>query len=117
MVFTPTLKPVDFMAVIRTPEERFENLFDFPFEPRYAEINQLRIHYIDEGEGDVILCLHGEPTWAYLYRKMIPILTKVGNRVIAPDFIGFGRSDKFTEMSEYTFQMHYDTMLGISNSC
>ncbi len=99
------------MPIIRTPEERFEGLFDFSFEPQYIEINQLRVHYIDEGQGDVILCLHGEPTWAYLYRKMIPLLTKAGNRVIAPDFIGFGRSDKYTEMSEYTFQMHYDTML------
>ncbi|MFW9914625.1 MAG: haloalkane dehalogenase [Candidatus Thorarchaeota archaeon] len=99
------------MAVIRTPDERFANLFDFPFEPQYVEINQLRIHYVDEGQGDVILCLHGEPTWAYLYRKMIPLLTNAGNRVIAPDFIGFGRSDKFTEMSDYSFQMHYDSML------
>ncbi|MFQ5980844.1 MAG: haloalkane dehalogenase [Candidatus Heimdallarchaeota archaeon] len=99
------------MPVIRTPEERFSKLVNFPYEPRYMEINNLRVHYVDEGNGEPILCLHGEPTWAYLYRKMIPILTEAGHRVVAPDFIGFGRSDKFTEMSDYTFEMHYSTMV------
>ncbi|MHA2295670.1 MAG: haloalkane dehalogenase [Candidatus Hodarchaeales archaeon] len=99
------------MPVIRTPDERFENLHDFPYEPKYIDIGGLRVHYVDEGEGDIILCLHGEPTWAYLYRKMIPILTKAGHRVITPDFIGFGRSDKYTEMSEYSFHMFYNSLL------
>jgi haloalkane dehalogenase len=71
----------------------------------------LRIHYLDEGQGEVILCLHGEPSWSYLYRKMIPILSR-NHRVLAMDFIGFGRSDKFTERSEYSFQMHHDTVVG-----
>ena len=99
------------MPIIRTPEERFDNLSDFPFAPKYVEVNGMRVHYIDEGEGEIILCLHGEPTWSYLYRKMIPIFTKAGYRVIAPDFIGFGRSDKFTTLEEYTFQMFKNMLI------
>ncbi len=98
------------MPVIRTPEKRFTNLPDYPYEPNYVEINDMRIHYVDEGEGEVVLCLHGEPSWSYLYRKMIPILSEK-HRVIAPDFVGFGRSDKFTLREEYTFEMHRDTLL------
>lgn len=98
------------MPVIRTSDERFENLKDFPYKPHYVEIKGLRVHYVDEGSGEIILCLHGEPTWAYLYRKMIQPFIKAGYRVIAPDFIGFGRSDKFTEQEEYTFHMHYATI-------
>ena len=97
------------MPLLRTPDARFENLPDFPFEPHYIEINGARVHYIDEGSGETILCLHGEPTWAYLYRKMIPILA-AHHRVIAMDFIGFGRSDKFSDSEDYTFQMHSDTL-------
>ncbi|MHA2245659.1 MAG: haloalkane dehalogenase [Candidatus Hodarchaeales archaeon] len=100
------------MPIIRTPEERFDNLSDFPFTPKYIEVNGMRVHYIDEGQGEIILCLHGEPTWSYLYRKMIPIFTKAGYRVIAPDFIGFGRSDKFTTLEEYTFQMFKNMLIG-----
>jgi haloalkane dehalogenase len=99
------------MPIIRTPDDRFTGLPDFPFEPHYVEIGGLRIHYVDEGRGDVILCLHGEPTWSYLYRKMIPILT-AHHRAVAMDFVGFGRSDKFTERSEYSFKMHRDTLAG-----
>ncbi len=99
------------MPVIRTPDERFENLSGFPFQPHYVEINGLRVHYIDEGQGEGILCLHGEPSWSYLYRKMVPILARQ-QRVLAMDFIGFGRSDKFTEREEYSFQMHRDTLAG-----
>ena len=98
------------MPVIRTPEERFKDLPDFPFQPHYLAIDGLRIHYLDEGEGQVILCLHGEPSWSYLYRKMIPMLSSE-HRVLAMDFVGFGRSDKFTERSEYSFQMHHDTII------
>jgi haloalkane dehalogenase len=97
------------MPLVRTPDERFANLKDFPYEPRYVEINGARAHYIDEGSGEVILCLHGEPTWSYLYRKMIPILA-AAHRVVAMDFIGFGRSDKFTEREDYTFEMHRSTI-------
>lgn len=98
------------MPVIRTPEECFNDLPDFPFQPHYLDLNAMRIHYLDEGEGQVILCLHGEPSWSYLYRKMIPILSR-NQRVLATDFIGFGRSDKFTERNEYSFQMHHDTLM------
>jgi haloalkane dehalogenase len=99
------------MPVIRTPEERFKDLPEFSFQPHYVDVNGLRIHYLDEGHGEVILCLHGEPSWSYLYRKMIPTLS-LSHRVLAMDFIGFGRSDKFTERSEYSFQMHHDTVVG-----
>jgi haloalkane dehalogenase len=100
------------MPIIRTPDERFAGLPGFPFAPHYAEINGARVHYVDEGEGEVALCLHGEPSWSYLYRKMIPRLS-AGHRVIAPDFIGFGRSDKYAEVSEYTYAMHRDTIMGL----
>lgn len=92
--------------IIRTPEERFENLPGYDFDPHYVEFNDARMHYVDEGDGHAILCLHGEPSWSYLYRKMIPKLQQVG-RVIAPDLIGFGKSDKYTRTQDYTFQMHY----------
>lgn len=97
------------MSVIRTPEERFHNLPDFAFKSHYVEINGLRIHYIDEGKGDIVLCLHGEPTWSFLYRRIISILA-AKYRVMAMDFVGFGRSDKFTERGEYSFYMHRDTL-------
>ncbi len=99
------------MAIIRTPDERFKDISVFPFKPHYVEIDGLRIHYVDEGKGETILCLHGEPTWSFLYRKMIPILS-TKHRVIAMDFVGFGRSDKFTERDEYSFQMHTDSLRG-----
>ncbi|MBI5116330.1 haloalkane dehalogenase [Candidatus Poribacteria bacterium] len=101
------------MPIIRTPEERFKNLPGYNFAPHYVEINGCRVHYVDEGPAgarEVVLCLHGEPSWSFLYRKMIPILAKK-YRVVAPDFIGFGKSDKYTEMSEYSFQMHRDTLV------
>src|SRR5947209_4460132 len=99
------------MPVIRTPDERFQDLTDFPYQPHYVEVNGMRIHYVDEGKGEVILCLHGEPSWSFLYRKMIPILSR-NHRVIAMDFVGFGRSDKFTERDEYSFQMHRNMLVG-----
>ena len=97
------------MPLLRTPDERFANLPDFPFEPRYVDINGARVHYVDEGAGETILCLHGEPTWSYLYRKMIPLLSKK-HRVVAMDFIGFGKSDKFSDPLDYTFEMHRRTI-------
>ena len=99
------------MPVIRTPDERFASLPGFPYQPHYVEVNGLRMHYVDEGQGEIILCLHGEPSWSYLYRKMIAILSR-SYRVVAPDFIGFGRSDKFTERDEYSFKMHHDSLVG-----
>ena len=99
------------MHHVRTPEERFENLVDYPFIPHYVDIDDgqggtLRMHYLDEGKGEVLLCLHGQPSWSYLYRKMIPPLVASGYRVIAPDLIGFGKSDKPTERSSYTYAGH-----------
>lgn len=98
------------MPIIRTPDERFADLPGYPFAPHYAQAGPARMHYVDEGQGEVILCLHGEPSWSYLYRKAIPPLA-AGHRVVAPDLIGFGRSDKFTEVEAYTFQMHHDALV------
>jgi haloalkane dehalogenase len=92
--------------VYRTPDERFAGLPDYAFEPRYVEQDGLRMHYVAEGAGDPVLLLHGEPTWAFLYRKMIPTLAGVG-RVVAPDYFGFGRSDKPTRIGEYSYDFHY----------
>ena len=95
---------------LRTPEERFTDLDGYPFDPNYEEIEGLRIHYLDEGEGPPLVLFHGEPTWSYLYRKMIPVLTGAGYRVIAPDYPGFGRSDKPTDPDFYTYDRHVDFM-------
>jgi haloalkane dehalogenase len=98
------------MHVLRTPDERFANLQDFPYEPHYTEVSGgLRMHYIEAGQGDPILCLHGEPSWCFLYRKMIPTLSQHG-RVIAPDLIGFGRSDKPVGKDAYTYALHHDAL-------
>jgi len=101
------------MQFLRTPDERFANLPDYPFLPNYVEIDDtdggtLRVHYLDEGpaNGPVVLCMHGEPSWSYLYRKMIPPMVAAGLRVIAPDLVGFGKSDKPTEQSDYTYARH-----------
>lgn len=97
---------------MRTADARFANLPGFPWQPRYLEWRGLRVHYLDEGTGPrTLLCLHGEPTWAYLYRKMIPPFVAAGYRVIAPDFIGFGRSDKPVEDEVYTFEFHRSMLL------
>ena len=103
------------MSILRTPDERFSALPDYAFAPHYVELpdpefRQLRMHYVDEGprDRDVVLCLHGQGCWSYIFRKMIPILVGAGLRVIAPDFIGFGRSDKLPDTQHYTFQKHVD---------
>jgi haloalkane dehalogenase len=93
------------VTVYRTPDERFAALPGFPYEPHYVDQDGLRMHYLDEGQGDPVLCLHGEPTWSFLYRKMIPVLA-VAARVVAPDYFGFGRSDKPTDAEWYTFDRH-----------
>ena len=99
---------------MRTPDERFANLPGFPWAPHYLEWQGHRVHYLDVGSGDrTLLCLHGEPTWSYLYRKMIPPFVAAGYRVIAPDFIGFGRSDKPEEERFYTFEMHRNLLLHV----
>ncbi len=99
--------------ILRTPDERFENLPDYPFEPNYVDFGEARMHFVDEGNSnssETVLMLHGEPSWSFLYRKMIPIVSKEGHRVIAPDLIGFGKSDKFSEAEKYTYQMHVDSV-------
>jgi pimeloyl-ACP methyl ester carboxylesterase len=95
---------------VRTPNERFENLPDFPYEPNYAIIDGLRMHYVDEGpqDAEIVLMLHGQPTWAYLYRKMIPIIAKAGFRAIAVDHIGMGRSDKPTDIGIHTYEQQVE---------
>ncbi|MHA2283174.1 MAG: haloalkane dehalogenase [Promethearchaeota archaeon] len=100
------------MDLLRTPDERFENLPDFPYEPHYLEIDSIRIHYVDEGpkDAEVILLMHGEPSWGFLYRHMIPILVKADLRIIAPDLVGFGRSDKPTEKEDHTYAKHVKWM-------
>ena len=102
-------------GVYRTPDEHFENLPDYDFEPHYADINGYRMHYVDEGpsDADPILLLHGEPTWAYLYRHMIPPLAEAGHRVIVPDLIGFGRSDKPADMHVHTYKFHVDNVAAL----
>jgi haloalkane dehalogenase len=96
--------------IFRTPEERFADLPDFGFEPHYLEVDGLRLHYLDEGSGRPVICLHGEPTWAYLYRRIAPRLVEAGRRVICPDLAGFGRSDKPTDRRWYTYDRHVDVM-------
>ncbi len=116
------------MQALRTPDERFANLAGWPFEPKYLDVpdgegGSLRMHYIDEGPADAapVLLLHGEPSWSYLYRKMVPVIVAAGHRAIAPDLIGFGRSDKPSQKDDYTFQRHVDWMksfvekLGLTN--
>lgn len=102
--------------VLRTPDERFANLPAWPYAPRYFQRpDGLRLHYVDEGprDGKVFLCLHGQPTWSYLYRRMIPVFTAGGHRVVAPDFPGFGRSDKPADEAVYTFDFHRDALIGL----
>lgn len=98
--------------VVRTPDQHFENLPDYPFAPHYLDSLGYRIHYIDEGprDGQVVLLMHGQPSWSYLYRHMIPLLSDAGFRVIAPDNVGFGKSDKPVNPDDHTYQMHIDVM-------
>jgi haloalkane dehalogenase len=103
------------MESLRTPDERFAALPGHPFAPHYVEVDGLRVHYVDEGPraAPPVLLLHGEPSWSYLYRKMIPILVAAGHRTVAPDLIGFGRSDKPLRREDYTYQRHVDWMRGV----
>lgn len=101
------------MQVLRTPEERFANIPDYPFAPHYAQIpdgegGELRVHYLDEGprDGQIVVLMHGEPSWSFLYRKMIPPLAAAGFRCIVPDLVGFGKSDKPASRNDYTYARH-----------
>ena len=102
------------MDALRTPDDRFANLPGFPYTPQYVDVDGLRVHYVDAGPRGAapVLLLHGEPSWSYLYRKMIPVITAAGHRVVAPDLIGFGRSDKPMRREDYTYQRHVDWMRG-----
>ncbi|MEY8013831.1 haloalkane dehalogenase [Mycobacterium servetii] len=105
------------MQTLRTPDERFDNVPDFPYAPSYGEVpdgegGSLRVAWVEDGpqDADPVLMLHGEPTWSYLYRKMIPILAEAGHRVICPDLVGFGRSDKPTRIEDHTYARHVEWM-------
>jgi haloalkane dehalogenase len=102
------------MEILRTPDERFADLPGHAFAPRYVDVDGLRMHYLDEGPPDAppILMLHGEPSWSFLYRKMVPPLVRAGHRVVAPDLVGFGRSDKPADRRAYTYQRHVDWIVG-----
>jgi haloalkane dehalogenase len=95
-------------AVFRTPDERFEDLPGYPYEPHYVEVDGLRLHHLDEGAGPTVLCFHGEPDWSYLYRHMLDALVDCGHRVVCPDLVGFGRSDKPTDQAWYTYERHVE---------
>jgi pimeloyl-ACP methyl ester carboxylesterase len=108
------------VKALRTPDQRFEALPDYPFAPHYIDslpgYGDLRVHYLDEGPQDAahtFLCLHGQPAWSYLYRKMIPVFTAEGHRVIAPDLLGFGRSDKPVDEGVYTFDFHRNMLIAL----
>src|SRR5690348_7761015 len=98
------------MEAVRTPEERFTDLPDFGYPPRYAEAGGLRMAYVEAGppDGEPVLLLHGEPSWSFLYRKVLPVLADAGLRAIAADLVGFGRSDKPAEMSDHTYARHVE---------
>jgi haloalkane dehalogenase len=102
------------MPNLRTPDERFAALPDWPYAPRYVELGDVRVHYVDEGPpgAPTVLMLHGEPSWSFLYRKVIRAVTAAGLRAVAPDLVGFGRSDKPAHREDYTYQRHVDWMAG-----
>jgi len=101
------------VEVFRTPDERFRDLPGYDFEPHYTDVSGLRMHHVDEGVGAPIVCFHGEPSWAYLYRKMLPPLVAAGHRVICPDLAGFGRSDKPTDRAWYSYDCHLEQVAGV----
>ena len=112
LLFQPASKWSLANNVVRTPDARFTNLPDYPFKANYVESLGYRIHYVDEGprDGETVLLMHGQPSWSYLYRHMIPLLVDQGFRVIAPDNVGFGKSDKPAKPEDHTYQMHVDVM-------
>lgn len=103
------------MELLRTPDDRFTGLSGYPFEPHYLDVDGVRVHHLDEGprDGQVALLLHGEPSWSYLYRGMVEPLTRAGMRVVAPDLVGFGRSDKPAEAGAHTYAAHVDWMAAV----
>ncbi len=107
-VIAEEIKP----GILRTPDARFAALQDFPYAPQYMQIDEMRLHYVDVGprDGETLLLLHGEPTWAYLFRKMIPVFVDAGFRVVVPDLVGFGRSDKYADEGAYSYPMQVEFM-------
>ncbi|HUO05706.1 MAG TPA: haloalkane dehalogenase [Candidatus Binataceae bacterium] len=103
------------MEILRTPDDRFANLPGYPFAPHYVQIGDVRIHYVDEGPAGAapVLLMHGEPSWSFLYRKMIPPIVTAGYRAVAPDLVGFGRSDKPSKRTDYTYQRHVDWIAAV----
>jgi haloalkane dehalogenase len=101
------------MEIHRTPDERFADLPGFAYEPHYSDVGGLRMHYVDEGEGSPVVCFHGEPSWSFLYRKMLPPLVDAGHRVVCPDLVGFGRSDKPTDLGWYSYDRHVEHVAGL----
>src|SRR5690554_3960651 len=104
-----SVRTVDGMRILRTDEDRFADLPDYPFTPHYLDVEPgLRMHYVDEGPtgASPVLMLHGEPSWSYLYRHMIPIVASAGHRVLAPDLVGFGKSDKPASVNDYSYDRH-----------
>jgi haloalkane dehalogenase len=100
------------MEIFRTPDERFESLPGYPFEPHYVDVDGLRMHYVDEGEGQPVVMFHGEPSWSYLYRKMVPPVVESGRRAVCPDLAGFGRSDKPVHFDWYSYDRHVAQVSG-----
>jgi haloalkane dehalogenase len=98
------------MDVFRTPDERFEDLPGFAYEPHYVDVDGLRLHHLDEGDGSTVVCFHGEPSWSFLYRHVLDGLVASGHRVVCPDLVGFGRSDKPTDQRWYTYDRHVETV-------
>ena len=101
------------MEIFRTPDERFSDLPGYDFEPHYVEVGDVRMHYVDEGSGPPVVMFHGEPSWAYLYRKMIPPVVESGRRAVVPDLAGFGRSDKPTDFDWYSYDRHVEQVSGV----
>ena len=102
------------MKILKTNLDRFSSIKDFPYMENYVEFESMQMHYIDEGKGEIILALHGEPSWSYLYRKFIPVLKEY--RFIAPDLIGFGKSDKIVGWKNYTFELHFKSLVNLIDS-
>lgn len=99
------------MEILRTDLDRFKDIKDYPYNANYVDFDGIRMHYLDEGEGETILALHGEPSWSYLYRKFIPVLNSY--RFVAPDLIGFGKSDKLVGFKNYSFDLHYKSLVNL----
>ena len=102
--------------ILRTPDQAFANIPDYPFEPHYFNWGYVRMHYLDEGSGPPVVLFHGEPTWSFLYRKVIPQLVRAGYRCIAPDYVGFGKSDKPADDAFYTYDMHSESVAALLES-